>query len=92
MENVPVGKCPRCGSSLEQGFAVRGVGLSFVEPSKFEQFLFLDEDVSQSGLKKLLPSRAQYYRSCLCRSCRLYLIDYAVIYSRDDAEAVAASL
>jgi hypothetical protein len=84
--------CPHCGNPLENGFAARAAGLSFVSPDKLERYAFLDEDVSQAGLKKILPSKAEYYRSCLCRSCKLYLVDYGKVYSRSQAEQVARSL
>ncbi len=38
--------CPRCGEEMEDGFAGKGAGLSFVARDKFERFAFVDEDVS----------------------------------------------
>src|SRR6266851_7748359 len=75
-ENV-LESCPRCGTALEAGFAHKAIGLSFVAPEKLERFLSIDEDLARSGLRKLLPSKAEYFRSYLCRSCELYLIDYS---------------
>jgi hypothetical protein len=92
MDHSCVSSCPQCGGSLEQGFAARAAGLSFVAPGKLEHQVFLDEDISQAGLKKLLPSKAEYYRSFLCRSCKLYIIDYSRTYSRDDAEEIVRQL
>ena len=92
MANSPVEKCPRCGDVLEQGFAGRAAGLSFVAPYKFEHFAFVDEDISGAGLKKLLPAKAEYFRSAICRSCKLYLIDYGQVFSRKQAEAISGSL
>jgi hypothetical protein len=91
MDMTSLDSCPRCGSPLQLGFAARSVGLSFVSPEKFEHFAFLDEDVSQAGLKKLLPSKAEYYRAYLCRSCKLYVVDYSKIYHRNDAEQLVKS-
>ena len=84
--------CPRCGTTLESGFACKAIGLSFVAPDKFERFAFLDEDLAKSGLRKLLPSKVEYFRSYLCRSCELYLIDFGTTLDRGQAEQVARSL
>lgn len=84
--------CPRCGQTLAAGFAGKAAGLSFVAPDKFKQFAFLDEDLARAGLTKLLPSKATYFRSYLCRVCELYLIDYGTALSRQEAERVAESL
>jgi hypothetical protein len=81
--------CPRCGRSLAAGFAAKAAGLSFVAPEQFKRFAFLDEDLSGAGLTKLLPSKAKYFRSYLCRGCELYIIDYSTALSRKEAERVA---
>jgi hypothetical protein len=67
--------CPRCGNQLEAGFAHKAVGLSFVASHKLNRWISVDEDLAHSGVKKILPSRAEYFPSYLCRSCELYLID-----------------
>jgi hypothetical protein len=77
---------------LEAGFAAKAIGLSFVAPEKLERFAFLDEDLAKSGLRKLLPSKAEYLRSYLCRACELYLIDFGTTLDRGQAERVAQSL
>ena len=87
-EKVP-SSCPRCGAVMEAGFANKAAGLSFVAHEKLKHFAFLDEDISHAGLAKLFPSRAQYFRSALCRSCELYLIDYSATLDRAQAEQVA---
>lgn len=84
--------CPRCGQPLASGFAARSAGLSFVAPDKLKQFAFLDEDLSGAGLTKLLPSKAAYFRSHLCRGCELYLIDFSTALSGHEAERLADSL
>ena len=84
--------CPRCGAVLDAGFAGRASPLSFVAPEKFERFAFLDEDLAKSGLRSLLPWKAEYFRSYLCRSCELYLIDFGTTLDRGQAEQVARSL
>jgi hypothetical protein len=84
--------CPRCGQALQAGFAARSIGLSFVAPERFAHFAFLDEDVAQSGLRKLLAWKAEFFRSYLCRACELYLIDFSTVLDRPTAEKLAASL
>lgn len=84
--------CPHCGQPLAAGLAAKAAGLSFVALDKLKQFAFLDEDLVRAGWSKLLPSRATYFRSYLCRGCELYLIDYSTALSRREAEQVAESL
>ncbi len=84
--------CPRCGAALEAGFAHKAIGLSFVAPEKMERFLSIDEDLARSGLRKLLPSKAEYFRSYLCRSCELYLIDYRTTLDQSQAKQLARSM
>lgn len=84
--------CPRCGEALQAGFAHRAVGLSFVAPEKLEQAVSLDEDLAQAGLRKLLPSRAEYFRSYLCRGCELYLIDFGTVFGHAQAQELARHL
>lgn len=84
--------CPRCGRGLQPGFSHRAAGLSFVSPAKLLQTVSLDEDLSRAGLKKLLPSPAEYFPSYLCRSCELYLIDYSTALAHADAKKEAQSL
>jgi hypothetical protein len=92
MHTVEISTCPRCGNQLDAGFAVRWAGLSFVTPAKFRKHMFVDEDLSRAGLRKLLPWNAAYYESYLCRTCKLYLVDYGETYSRRQAREIAASL
>ncbi len=69
--------CPRCASVMEMGFASGIVNLSFMPPEKFAHFAFKDEDLAQVGwLRHLLPSKAEYFRSYLCRECEFYLVDW----------------
>ncbi|MDA0661105.1 MAG: hypothetical protein O3C60_20070 [Planctomycetota bacterium] len=60
---------PRCGKTLEAGFAHNAPGLSFVAQDKLQYFIFLDEDVVKSGLSKLLHPAAAFFKSNLCRFC-----------------------
>jgi hypothetical protein len=55
--------CPRCGKSLQACFAAKAIGLAFIASEQFERFAFLDEDLAKSGLRKFLPSKAEYFRS-----------------------------
>lgn len=84
--------CPRCAYELKAGFSARATGISFVKPEKFQDFAFMDEDVSGAGLSKFLPSKAAYFRAYLCRACELIIIDYSRTYSREEANTIAATL
>jgi hypothetical protein len=68
------------------------VRLSFVAPEKLERFISIDEDLARSGLRKLFPSKAEYFRSYLCRSCELYLIDYSATIDHAQAKQMARSM
>jgi hypothetical protein len=92
MPEFPPQHCPRCNKTLEAGFAHRAGGLSFVEPEKLEHFMFMDEDLSEAGLSRFLPAPAAFFRSYLCRSCELYLIDYSETLTRAKAEELAKSI
>lgn len=76
---------------MQDGFAGKAAGLSFVAREKFERFAFLDEDVSRAGLKKLFPWKAEYFDSYLCRSCELYIIDFSATLNRAEAEQMIKS-
>lgn len=80
--------CPRCDNVLEDGFAGHAVGLSFISHDKFQKFSFVDEDISNAGWKKFLPSAAEFFDSYLCRSCDLYLVDFSKTLSRPEVEQV----
>jgi hypothetical protein len=84
--------CPRCGNALEAGFAHKAAGLSFVVPDKLQHFVFVDEDISKAGLSKYLPWAARYFRSYLCRSCELYIVDYSATLNRAQANQAAQSM
>src|SRR4051812_13156164 len=83
-ENV-LENCPRCGSPLEPGFAGKPAGLSFVAPEKLASFFFIDEDLACAGWSKILPSKWAAFPSYVCRSCKLYLIDYSKTVGRAQA-------
>ena len=81
-------RCPRCDSFMEDGFAGKAIGLSFVSHEKFQQFAFTDEDISKAGWKKFLPAKAEFFDSYLCRSCELYLVDFSKALNRAPVEHV----
>lgn len=92
MSETFVAVCPRCGSGMEAGFASRATPLSFVAFGEVDRVVFKDEDLVKAGWRMLLPSRARYFRSYLCRACKLYVIDYAKTYTRREAEGIAREM
>lgn len=92
MIEKPFQNCPKCNELFENGFLSRTAGLSFASAKNFEQHTFLDEDIVQAGLKKILPSKGEWYRSYLCRSCEVYLVDYSVSLDRQEVNELANSL
>ncbi len=92
MSETAFQSCPRCGETLQAGFAHKSLGLSFVAPDKLQHFIFLDEDVAKAGFSKLLPSVAAFFPSYLCRSCELYIIDYSHTLNRAQATNAAESM
>lgn len=88
-DNRPVETCPRCGAPTERGFCHRANGLSFVTPDSLDKFLSIDEDVAKAGFRKFLPSKAEYYRSYLCRACNLYVVDYGTSLGSSEAKGYA---
>ncbi len=83
-------KCPRCGRAYEPGFCSGNVGLSFVEPGKLKSFMFVGEDIAKARWRKLVPAKARYYRSYLCRGCRLYLVDHSRLFTHKEAKELAS--
>ncbi len=93
MKQDTINKCPGCGGSLERGFAARASGLSFIPTAKFKRFAFTDEDLNRrSFFVRLLPSRARFSPSYICRVCQLYLVDYGTVFSRRQANDLAMAL
>ena len=79
--------CPRCSGDLQDGFAYKAAGLSFVSNDALRRrFVSWDEDLAQAGLRKFLPHRARYFRSQVCRTCQLYLVDYSRTYGHSEAK------
>lgn len=92
MSDKALQACPRCRAALQPGFAHRAAGLSFVAPEKLERFISIDEDLARSGLRNFLPAKAEYFRSYLCKSCELYLIDYSTTIDHGQAKLLAGSM
>ncbi|MBI2899433.1 MAG: hypothetical protein HYY17_04565 [Planctomycetes bacterium] len=90
MANSKLGACPKCGKAMGRGFAAKSAGLSFVAPEKLDHLAFIDEDLGHAGLKKFLPAKAEFFRSYLCRPCKVYLVEYGRSFSRKEAEQAAA--
>jgi hypothetical protein len=90
--STPLDICPRCSARTEQGFCHRANGLSFVAPAKLAKFVSVDEDLVKAGFRRLLPSKAEYYRSYLCRACNLYIVDFDVSLGSVAAKELAASI
>jgi hypothetical protein len=92
MSDIPFQKCPRCGNRLTAGFAHKAHGLSFVAPQKLRSFISIDEELARAGWRRFLPSRAAYFRSYLCRSCELYIVDYGGTLNRAQAKQAAETM
>lgn len=82
--------CPKCQTEMTNGYSSANTPLSWVEAEKFESFAFTDKDLAHVGMKSLLPSAAQYFKSAHCPDCKVVTIDYSVKYSRKQAESIAA--
>jgi len=92
MFNDKLAQCPVCGQGMEKGFSPRNMGLSWIAPEKLRQFIFLDEDLVNSGLKKLLPARAEYDLTYRCPQCQIYVVDYSRAVSAEEARGLAEAL
>ena len=77
---------------MEQGFSVRNVGLSWVTPEKMRQFVSLDKDLNENGIKKYFPAKAQYDLSYHCPNCKIYIVDYSTALSSAQAKELAKSM
>jgi len=67
---------------MDRGYSCANAGLSWIEPSKFKNFSFLDKDLSGAGLKKYIPWMAEYFQAFHCSSCRMVLVDYSRKFDR----------
>lgn len=90
--NDKLGRCPVCNQDMERGFSPRNMGLSWIALEKLRQFIFQDEDLVGSGLKKVLPARAEYDLTYRCPQCQVYVVDYSRAVSSEEARALAEAL
>ena len=77
--------CPKCSKQLTLGFTARGNSLPFAESEKIEKFIHSEEELSGAGWRNILPHKAEFYRSFLCRDCQIYLVDYSTTYTKQGA-------
>jgi len=92
MSDLWMDTCPRCNQPMQRGFHIRNTGLSYVAPDKLGTLIFIDEDVGQAGLRKVVPTRAQYHLSSICRACKLYVVDFSRSYSTKEAQELAEKM
>jgi hypothetical protein len=93
MAHDKITSCPQCSRPLERGFTSRAAGLHFVAPEELARFVVLGRDLHDRNLRvRLLPSKAYFSMSFHCTSCRLFLVDYETKLSRQEVNAIAASL
>jgi hypothetical protein len=92
MDNNELGLCPKCGAMMRQGFVTRKSLLSWIDPEQFEHFIFPDRDLRGTGLRRLLPGKAEYELAYHCPTCQIYLVDYSRTFSRAEAEGLAHTM
>ncbi len=76
---------------MNPAFCARASGLSYTEQSKFQSFIFGDDDLSTTGPsdpKGLL--KGEWHKSHLCDECGINTIEYREVYSRQEVEALIA--
>jgi len=88
MQNI---NCPSCNSTMDLAFCARASGLSYAKPDDFMNKVFMDEDLSKAGLRKLIPWKGEWHRAHICEACGVYTIQYAVSYSREEVEKLIAN-
>lgn len=72
-------------------FCNKAAGLSYVKPSQFNGFSFHDKDLSEAGLRKIIPWKGEWHRSSICEECGIYTIEYSQAYSRREVEEIIAN-
>ncbi|MEE2825913.1 MAG: PF20097 family protein [Planctomycetota bacterium] len=80
-------KCPQCGDKMVSGFSVANAPISWVEQQQFQSLVFLDRDLSNSGWRKYLPSKAEYFAAERCVLCQVIVIDHSTRMDRATVEA-----
>ena len=85
-------KCPRCEHNMSPAFCNRASGLSYTDPSQFENFVFKDVDLSKAGLRKLIPWKGEWHKAHICEDCSVYVIEYDAAYSRKEIESMLGGM
>jgi len=85
-------KCPKCNNEMQIAFCNKAEGLSCAMPEKFDNFIFLDKDLSGAGLKKFFPHKAEWHPAYLCQDCTIYVIEYGVSMNHKEAEKKAKKI
>jgi hypothetical protein len=82
--------CPSCGKEMELAFCAKASGLSYTKPSSFTRTAFLDKDLSEAGLRKLIPWKGEWHKASICEGCSIYTIEYAEAFDRAEVEKIIA--
>jgi len=73
---------------MRSAFCSRASGLSYTDPSKFENYVFKDTDLSNAGFRKLIPWKGEWHKAHICEDCGIYSIEYRQSYSRKEVEEI----
>jgi predicted nucleic-acid-binding Zn-ribbon protein len=84
-----VGICPKCGQQTERGFCHRASGIWYIRPEKLRRFTFKDEDLAKAGWRRILPSKAEYFRAYLCENCKYFAVDFSARLDQKQARTLA---
>ena len=80
-------KCPKCEQEMAKGFSSANTSLSWIDEDKFKSYIFMDADLSESGIKKLIPWKGEYFEAANCIQCKVVIVDYSKKYDRKTLEA-----
>src|SRR3954463_15615698 len=86
--------CPRCGKAMERGFTGRAVELTHIPPPKLKRWAFLHDPVQrQSWIRTILSmGAARYSPSFICRACKVYMVEYGISWTQQEAKEIARHL
>jgi len=76
---------------MRPAFCNRAAGLSYTDPSQFENFVIKDSDLLKAGFRKLIPWKGEWFKAHICKDCGVYTIEYTKAYSRKDVEALISA-
>ncbi len=85
-------KCPKCDHEMRPAFCNRAAGLSCTDPSKFNNYVFKDHDLSKAGFRKWIPWKGEWHVAHICTDCSLYTIEYGKVFSRKEVAAIIAGM